>query len=86
MSTTLDEIVAIFKKDSKMIQTIEATIDEKGEVHLSEPLKIKGVHTALVMVLDEPPVNEHETALLSEQSLSTDWSKTEEDEAWSHLQ
>ena len=38
------------------------------------------------MVLDEPPVNEHETALLSEQSLSTDWSKTEEDEAWSHLQ
>lgn len=69
-----------------MMQTIEATIDENGGVHLAEPLLIKGIHRALVTVLEEPPSEMFETTLLSEQSLSTDWSRPEEDEAWSHLQ
>ena len=68
-----------------MIQTIEATIDEKGRVYLSEPIKIKGVHRALVTVLDEQPAQSMETALLFESSLATDWLRTEEDEAWSNL-
>ncbi len=68
-----------------MIQTIEATIDENGVVRLSETVHIKGVHRALVTVLDEPPSEGLETALLSQPALAADWSKPEEDEAWSHL-
>jgi hypothetical protein len=68
-----------------MIQTIEAIIDDSGQVRLAEPLRIKGPHRALVTVLDEPPIEALETALLSESGLA-DWSRPEEDEAWSHLQ
>jgi len=68
-----------------MIQTIEATIDERGEVHLSEPIMLEGVHRALVTVLAEPPTDALETALLSEPALAEDWARAEEDSAWSHL-
>ncbi len=68
-----------------MIRTVEAIVDDTGEVRLSEPLRISGSHRALVTVLDEPPVEAYEMALLSEPSLS-DWSRPEEDEAWAHLQ
>ena len=68
-----------------MIHTVEATVDENGNVHLAEPLRIKGVHRALVTVLEEPPIDAFETTLLSESSLSTDWARPEEEEAWSHL-
>ena len=69
-----------------MKQTVEAIIDENGHIQLMEPVKIQGVHRALVTVLDEPPADFDETAQLSEQSLAKDWLKPEEDEAWSHLQ
>ena len=71
-----------------MIQTLEAIIDDIGQVHLSQHCGVKGLHRALVTILEEPPVEGLETALLSESSLSTstDWNKLEEDEAWSHLQ
>jgi hypothetical protein len=68
-----------------MIKTIEAIVDDSGQVRLAEPLRIKGSHRALVTVLDEPPTEALETALLSESGLA-DWSRPEEDEAWSHLQ
>ncbi|MCB0073408.1 MAG: hypothetical protein KDE20_18190 [Caldilineaceae bacterium] len=35
-------------------QTIEAFVDEQGEVHLLEPIQHRGVVRALVIVLDEP--------------------------------
>ena len=69
-----------------MIHTVEATIDETGQIRLAEPIRIKGIHRALVTVLEEPPADVLETAFLSESSLSADWSRPEEDEAWSHLQ
>jgi hypothetical protein len=68
-----------------MIRTIEAIVDDSGQVRLTEPLHIAGSHRALVTVLDEPPADALETALLSETALS-DWLRPEEDEAWSHLQ
>jgi hypothetical protein len=68
-----------------MIKTIEAIVDDSGQVRLAEPLRIKGSHRALVTVLDEPPAEALETALLSESGLA-DWSRPEEDEAWPHLQ
>lgn len=68
-----------------MIRTIEAIIDDSGQVKLAEPLQVSGIHRALVTILDEPPAEMLETALLSESGLS-DWSRPEEDEAWAHLQ
>lgn len=67
------------------MRTVEAVIDEKGQVKLVQPLRVKGAHRALVTVLDEPPTEAMETAILSEAALS-DWSKPEEDAAWAHLQ
>ena len=69
-----------------MIKTVEAVIDDKGNVHLLEPVEIETVRRALVLILDEPVATLNEAALLSERSLSQDWSRPEEDFAWSHLQ
>ena len=70
-----------------MIQTIEAVIDEQGNVRLLEPIRLGAARRALVMILEEQPTaGVSETALLSEQTLGEDWNRPEEDEAWSHLQ
>ncbi len=70
-----------------MIRTIEAVIDENGNVHLLESVKLPASRRALVTILEEEPATStSETALLSEQSLAEDWLRPEEDEAWSHLQ
>jgi hypothetical protein len=55
-----------------MIRTVEAVIDEQGGVHLLEPVRLPSAANAC--------------ALLSEAALAEDWSRPEEDEAWSHLQ
>jgi hypothetical protein len=68
-----------------MIQTIEALIDEAGNIHLWESGKVQGQRRALVTILEEEPVgNIAETALLSEKALVEDWDRPEENE--SHLQ
>ena len=70
-----------------MIRTIEAVIDEKGNVRLLEPVTPGAVRRVLVTILDEAPAaTSSESALLSEASLSEDWSRPEEDAAWAHLQ
>ena len=71
-----------------MIQTIEAAINENGEVRLAESVRLVEPRRALVMILEEPaPANiNSETALLSEAALSADWNRPEEEDAWSHLQ
>jgi hypothetical protein len=70
-----------------MIKTIEAVIDEDGNVRLLEDIRLGVPRRALVTILDEKPaVPASETALLSEAALSEDWNRPEEDEAWSHLQ
>jgi len=70
-----------------MIQTIEAVIDERGNVRLLEPVRLAESRRALVTILEEqPPAGISETALLSEQALGEDWNRPEEDEAWAHLQ
>jgi hypothetical protein len=71
----------------KMIRTVEAVIDENGEIRLLEAVSLSEARRALVTILDEEPASEaSETALLSEQALAEDWSRPEEEEAWSHLQ
>ncbi len=70
-----------------MLRTVEAIIDEHGNVHLLEAIQLTTARKALVTILeDAPAAGVPETALLSEQSLAKDWDQPEEDEAWSHLQ
>jgi hypothetical protein len=70
-----------------MIRTVEATIDEQGNVRLLERVELSSVRRALVMILeDAPALLDDETALLSESALGRDWNRPEEDAAWSHLQ
>lgn len=69
-----------------MIRTVEAVIDEQGQVHLLEDVRLPSARRALVTILEEEPASQgDETALLSESALE-DWSRPEEDAAWSHLQ
>ena len=68
------------------MHTVEATIDEHGNVHLREAVALTSPRRALVTILDEdPPSHPNETAILSEAALA-DWDRPEEDVAWSHLQ
>ena len=67
-----------------MIRTVEAVIDEDGNVKLLEPVHPASRRRALVTILEEEPVAE--TALLSEAALAEDWNRPEEDEAWAYLQ
>ena len=69
-----------------MIRTVEAVIDEQGNVRLLETVQMPEARRALVMILDEPGTPVAETALLSEGALAEDWNRPEEDAAWSHLQ
>ncbi len=69
-----------------MIRTVEAVIDEQGNVRLLEPVHLTSARRALVMILDDgPAARAPESALLSEAALAQDWNRPEEDEAWSHL-
>ncbi len=65
-----------------MHTTVEAEVDDQGNIRPKEPLVLTPGARVLVTVL-EPRVAE--TALLSEASLATDWQRPEEDAAWSQL-
>lgn len=69
-----------------MIQTVEAVVDASGHVRLLTPLQIAGPRRALLTVLEESAELPGEAALLAEAALAADWSRPEEDAAWSHLQ
>jgi hypothetical protein len=69
-----------------VIKTLEAIVDQSGAVRLLEPVRLDRSHRALVTILSDEPSDIHETALLSEAALATDWSRPEEDAAWAHLQ
>ena len=69
-----------------MIQTVEAVVDSSGRVWLPGEVRVTSPRRALVTVLEEPAVVPGEAALLAGASLAVDWSRPEEDAAWSHLQ
>ena len=65
-----------------MIRTVEAVIDEQGNVHLLKPLRVPSARRALVTILEESPASGlPESALLSEAVLAEDWNRPEEDKA-----
>ncbi len=75
------------RRGESMARTLEAVIDEQGNVRLLEPVQLPSERRALVTILeDRPAVGTSETAVLSEAALSEDWNRPEEEEAWSHLQ
>ena len=65
--------------------TVEAVIDEEGNVKILQPVPLQGARRALLVILDEPALPVAETALLSEAALAEDWMRLEEDDAWSYL-
>jgi hypothetical protein len=70
-----------------MLRTLEAVIDEHGNVRLLDPVAIPAGRRALVTILDDELFSGiSETALLSEPALAEDWNRPEEDAAWLHLQ
>jgi hypothetical protein len=66
-----------------MIRAVEAVVDPNGNVRLLEEVQLPGPRRTLVTILDDAPRSE-ETALQSERALA-DWSRPEEEAAWSHL-
>ena len=70
-----------------MIRTVEAVIDEQGNVRLLDPVELPSARRALVTILEDRPVaGVPESALLSEVALGQDWNRPDENQAWSHLQ
>ena len=67
------------------MRTIEAVINEEGQIQLLEAIGEGRRRRAIVVVLDEPGVPLEEAAVLAEGALE-DWNRHEEDSAWSHLQ
>jgi len=70
-----------------MLRTVEALLDEHGNVQLLETVSLPAGQRrrVLITILDEPPVVD-EVTLLSEPALAEDWNRPEEDAAWSYLQ
>jgi len=50
-----------------MLRTVEAVIDEDGNIHLREPVHFSTARRALVTILEDEPA---ETALLSESAFA----------------
>jgi hypothetical protein len=69
-----------------MHRTVEAIVEADGRVRLLEPVELSTARRALVTILEESAEDAvNLSALLSEAALA-DWSRPEEDDAWSHLQ
>ena len=66
-----------------MRPTIEAEVDDKGNIRPKEPVTVTPGSQLLITVVEVP--TPAETALLSERALATDWSRPEEDAAWADL-
>ena len=66
--------------------TVEAIIDQNGNVKILQPVPLQGARRALLVILDESAITVAETALLSEAAFAEDWLRPEEEEAWVYLQ
>lgn len=65
-----------------MHTTIEAEVDDRGNIRPKEPVSLAPGSRLLITVLEPEGAD---TALLSEAALAADWQRPEEDAAWSHL-
>ena len=67
-----------------MKATIEAEVDEKGNIRPKHPVSLPPGSQLLITVLGAPAASE--TTLLSEASLAADWNRPEEDAVWAGLE
>ena len=67
-----------------MLNTYEARTDEEGNIILNDQQVLPEGCRVLVTVLNDE-VSSIETMIISEDVLTADWNKTEEDEAWKCL-
>lgn len=65
-----------------MRTTIEAEVDDKGNIRPKGAVSLAPGSRVLITVLEPEGAD---TALLSEAALAADWQRPEEDAAWSHL-
>lgn len=65
-----------------MHTTVEADVDDEGNIRPKEPMAIPPGSRVLITVLEPETAD---TMLLSEDALAADWQRPEEDSAWSHL-
>ena len=68
-----------------MLRTLNAVVDESGNVRLLETIRLPTGSRLLVTVLADDGQSDDEACLLSEPALA-DWDRPEEDAAWAHLQ
>jgi len=66
-----------------MKPTIEAEVDEKGNIRPKGAVTLPPGSKLLITIIGGSAASE--TALLSEPSLTADWSRPEEDAAWADL-
>ena len=72
---------------SRILKTVEAVVEENGNIRLLEDVQLRPSQKALVTLLDEEYEDLlSETMLLSEDALAEEWNNEEEDQAWAHLQ
>lgn len=70
-----------------MLRTLEAVVDNQGNIRLLETIPLPAGRRVLVTILEEEPIFPiDEVTLLSEAALAEEWNRPEEDAAWSHLQ
>ena len=66
-----------------MWPTIEAEVDEKGNIRTKE--KVNLVPGSKLLITVREVAGSGDSALLSEPALAADWSRPEEDAAWADL-
>ena len=71
-----------------MLSTVEAIVDENGQITLLEPFPLRAYQRVLITILKDDDLSDsvQEVTLLSEPALAEDWNRPEEDQAWKHLQ
>ena len=85
----------VLQAPKAMPKTVEAVVDEDGYIRLPDSISLRRDQRVLVTILEEANEGNQdveadskagETALLSEETLAEDWTREQEDEAWTHLQ
>ena len=69
-----------------MIRTLEAVIDEQGNVRLLKPVHLPSSRRALVTILDERQSARSRDCDVERGRWAEDWNRPEEDEVTRHLQ
>lgn len=64
-----------------MLRIVKAEVDQEGRIRPDEDVPLEPGTKVLITFLGKPT----EASLLSERSLAADWSRPEEDVAWSHF-